>query len=139
IALEGLLDGDLSMSETHYYFDIITDTDSTLLVDYRPVIQTIVTDIHQEVSKKIISQRFHSSIVNMIVTVCQQLQSQFGNRPVVLSGGVFLNEFILVNTLIALRQQGIQVFSHRDVPTGDGGIALGQLAITSSIMKEFDS
>ena len=68
-------------------------------------------------------------MVNVIVKMCQKLHSMNGFEQVVLSGGVFLNEFMVANTLIELRKVGIKAFTHRTVPCGDGGIALGQLMV----------
>ena len=49
--------------------------------------------------------------------------------PVALSGGVFQNLLLLRLTLAGMRQQGLEVITHRRVPPNDGGIALGQLLV----------
>jgi hydrogenase maturation protein HypF len=48
---------------------------------------------------------------------------------VVLSGGVFQNEFLLRGVHEALTEAGMDVHAHRLVPANDGGVALGQAAI----------
>jgi hypothetical protein len=45
---------------------------------------------------------------------------------VALSGRVFQNEFLLTRTACKLENQGFRVFTHRQVPSNDGGISLGQ-------------
>jgi hydrogenase maturation protein HypF len=65
----------------------------------------------------------------MVLRVCQDLHANHPFNQVVLSGGVFLNEFLCVNTLIALRQAGITAYAHKNVPSNDGGISLGQVMV----------
>ena len=49
-----------------------------------------------------------------------------------LAGGVFLNEFLLVNCLVALRRAGFAAYSHQRVLPNDGGIALGQAMVAGA-------
>jgi hydrogenase maturation protein HypF len=55
---------------------------------------------------------------------------------VVLSGGIFQNKYILAMTEIMLKEKKFNYYSHKLVPTNDGGIALGQLAILSKKQNE---
>lgn len=75
------------------------------------------------------SRRFHSTIVDMIISVCIRLSKVCATRQVVLSGGVFLNEFILLNTVEGLHAAGLKPYFHHSVPTNDGGISLGQIVV----------
>ncbi|MEI8049363.1 MAG: hypothetical protein WCI92_18425, partial [Bacteroidota bacterium] len=52
-------------------------------------------------------------------------------NKVILSGGVFQNKYLLERTIQMLQKNKFNVYSHANVPTNDGGIALGQLAIAS--------
>jgi hydrogenase maturation protein HypF len=54
---------------------------------------------------------------------------------VVLSGGVFQNSILLTGLTRALEEKNFQVFSHRQVPTNDGGIALGQAVVAAATIK----
>ena len=49
--------------------------------------------------------------------------------PVVLSGGVFQNRFLLTGITSLLEEKGFTVYPHRQVSPNDEGICLGQLAI----------
>jgi hydrogenase maturation protein HypF len=60
---------------------------------------------------------------------CSQLKGRLvrGRRPrVALTGGCFANRLLLARTSDMLQDAGVAVHVHRHVPTGDGGIALGQ-------------
>jgi hydrogenase maturation protein HypF len=54
---------------------------------------------------------------------------------VVLSGGVFQNARLLTGLIPALAARGFEVYSHRLVPTNDGGIALGQAVIAAKSIE----
>ena len=53
-------------------------------------------------------------------------------KNVALSGGVFVNSFILTKIIDMLSKEGLKVLLHRFIPPGDGGIAMGQSLIALS-------
>jgi len=64
--------------------------------------------------------------------VCLRLRQATGLETVVLSGGVFLNALLTQETVAGLEQEGFRVYRHRRVPPNDGGLSLGQLAVTAA-------
>lgn len=127
IELEGLLQRDLDLSKDGYTFEYPGDE-----IDPRPVIRAIATDLEASVPLVDISRRFHTAVVGMVRDKCAAIAESCGVRQIVLSGGVFLNEFLLVNCLTALRRDGFEVHCHSQVPTNDGGIALGQVMVADA-------
>lgn len=105
---------------------------SPLQLDYRPAIRAIVADLVAGVPAATVSRRFHSGVVMAIVATCERLRARHGLDTVVLSGGVFLNEFLLVNSLVQLRQAGFKPYCHQQVPTNDGGISFGQAIVANA-------
>jgi len=73
--------------------------------------------------------RFHNGIADAIVRTCDRFRDH--STTVALSGGVFQNVLLLDRTVEALEQQGFRVLTHRNVPTNDGGISFGQVAVAS--------
>ena len=65
-----------------------------------------------------------------IAEIASRVAEDEGVRKVVLSGGVFANEFITEYILDYLSQRNLEVLRHGLVPPGDGGIALGQSVIS---------
>lgn len=91
----------------------------------------IVKDINNSLAVSVISEKFHNTMVAMILTVARRLKNESGIHKVVLSGGSFQNRYLLSKASELLHDAGFEVYSQQKVPTNDGGIALGQLAIAA--------
>jgi hydrogenase maturation protein HypF len=100
-----------------------------ITISFDPMVRSIVKDMGDNVAPGIISSRFHNTIVCVIADVCERIRKQDGLDVVALSGGVFQNLYLLTRTVAALEQKGFSVFTHEQVPTNDGGIALGQAVV----------
>ncbi|NPV84838.1 MAG: carbamoyltransferase HypF [Anaerolineae bacterium] len=96
-----------------------------------PLLQALITDWQRSVSAATISARFHNSLVQLCLTVCQIISSEMQCNTVVLSGGVWQNQFLLERTLKALQSEGFQVLIHKQVPPNDACISLGQAMIAA--------
>ena len=70
-----------------------------------------------------ISARFHNALAELALAVARRA----GGPQVVLSGGCFQNALLGDRVRRRLSQAGFSVYTHRRVPPGDGGIALGQV------------
>lgn len=126
IELEGLLGRDLRLAAPYRLSSLTGE------LDWRPTIRAIAADLAAGVPAADISRRFHSTIVATVLERCETVRAASGVRQVVLSGGVFLNEFLLVNCLIRLRRAGFAAYCHELTPTNDGGISLGQVMVASA-------
>jgi hydrogenase maturation protein HypF len=62
----------------------------------------------------------------MLADAAARAANLSGLGRVVLSGGCFANRLLLARISDMLHRSGVAVHVHRHVPTGDGGIALGQ-------------
>ena len=61
--------------------------------------------------------------------MCRQVGAERGIRQVVLGGGVFQNRVLLQRCCSELARSGLDVYVSRQVPTNDGGLALGQAVV----------
>ena len=75
-----------------------------------------------------IAAQFHNTIAAATAHVARAAARQHRGFPVVLTGGCFQNAR-LAETLVHDLSRHLTVYTHRDVPPGDGGIALGQVAV----------
>ena len=133
IELEGLLGRELSMSPAaeRYRFGARRGG-GPVEIDPRPVVRAVAADLAAGVDAATVSRRFHSAVVDMVTERCAEIRDVERVTDVALSGGVFLNEFLLVNCLVELRRAGFGAYCQRQVPTNDGGISLGQVVIADA-------
>ena len=96
-----------------------------------PFLQSILNDLDNKVNTPHIAARFHNTIIAMIENIAQRLRRSDDVHRIALSGGVWQNMFLLERTITRLRKSNFEVLWHRQVPTNDGGIALGQAAIAA--------
>jgi len=75
--------------------------------------------------------KFHNTIASITVDMCRLVARDSGINRVALSGGVFQNRLLFNLVSTTLENAGFQVYSHRLVPTNDGGISLGQAVIAN--------
>jgi hydrogenase maturation protein HypF len=114
-----------------YPFDVAPHA-RPLTVDTRPLIRAVNADRLAGVEPALIARRFHSSLTEIVTSVCLGIRRSTGLSDVVLSGGVFANALLTVEVTKAMAAEGFNVYRHRTVPPGDGGLSLGQLAVAAA-------
>ena len=62
------------------------------------------------------------------------VRERVGHLPVVLTGGCFQNARLAEGLKAALEPE-CKVYLHRQVPPGDGGIALGQMLVADATTR----
>jgi len=105
-------------------------------IDVRPMMRAIVEEIRQGVAREQIAGSFHWTIAEMLAVSCEYAQEQTGLQVVALSGGVFQNKMLLERLIERLEELAFQVYINRRVPTNDGGLSLGQLAIAATRLAD---
>jgi hydrogenase maturation protein HypF len=133
IAMEALLERDMRLAPCYAYS--LDDAEGAVGIDPAPLIRALLNDVRAGTNLAQISRRFHSTIVDIVCAICLRMRQAHAVQQIVLSGGVFLNEFLLVNALLRLQALGFSAYCHRTVPTNDGGIALGQVMVAHSIIS----
>ncbi len=100
-------------------------------IRFDATIRGIVNDLKEGVDIKIIASKFHNTIISVIFEAANSIRLREGIAKVVLSGGVFQNQYLLEGAIALLKAHDFEVYTHAAIPTNDGGIALGQIAIAS--------
>jgi hydrogenase maturation protein HypF len=118
--LEFAMDG--AETDEHYDLSLVTRHPS-LLLDWTPMIEAILTDVKRGVPVGEISAKFHNAMAEAIVQVAKHV----GQSRLVLSGGCFQNRYLAERAVKRLREEKFQPYWHQRVPPNDGGIALGQV------------
>ncbi len=130
IELEWLASGDVTADA--YPFEVVEEQ-SVWMIDTRPMIVAVAADLQRNISRAVVARKFHSTVVEMIATVCAKLRREnAGHGCVALSGGVFMNSLLTRELVARLERDGFHVLRHRLVPPNDGGVSLGQLAVAAA-------
>ncbi len=117
-----------AMGISLYPYEIIT-TGSINQISVKQMIAAIVQDVLNGRDISQISGTFHRTVSQITVDICRLLRDKFDISQVALSGGVFQNRMLLGLTIDNLEANGFCVYTNSKVPTNDGGISLGQVAI----------
>jgi hydrogenase maturation protein HypF len=113
-----------------YPFDIRPEG-SGWIIDTRPLFAAVVNDLSCAVPAGIVSQRFHAGLVDVLARTAKLIYGKTGLDNVCLSGGSFQNVFLLEHLKRRLEAEGLNVFTHSEVPCGDGGLSLGQALVAA--------
>jgi hydrogenase maturation protein HypF len=111
-------------------------TQVSININPSPTFSAILNDLHNDISKPVISARFHNGLSIMVTNVCLRMRKEFDTNEVVLSGGVWQNTTLLSLTLSRLSKEGFKLYIHSKVPSNDGGLALGQAAIGTQTIAD---
>jgi hydrogenase maturation protein HypF len=104
-------------------------------VRVRTAVEALIHDLSEGVPVSKISARFHNGVAASVLEICSRIRSETGIDEVALSGGVWQNITLLGRTLSLLKEDGFRVYLHREVPTNDGGLSLGQAVIAAARMR----
>jgi hydrogenase maturation protein HypF len=102
-------------------------------ISIAPIIQGVVEDLRSGLPAFIISRKFHNTLVHGCAELAAVIGKELRLDRVVLSGGCFQNRLLLEGLTQALAQRNLKVYSHCQVPTNDGGIALGQAVAGAAV------
>ncbi len=140
-ALAGLRQTVTYEAQAAIEFEAAVDNDETAaypfdyangIIDPAPLWAALLADRRARLPLSRLAARFHNGVAHMTRDVCRHLRADHGLDGVVLSGGVWQNMTLLRATLALLAADGFTVYSHRLVPSNDGGLALGQAAVATA-------
>ena len=96
------------------------------VIDTAPVIRGVVEDIEAGRGAARTSARFHTTVAAMLLAAAEKAFEQTHLNRICLAGGCFANDRLVRTLAPALERDGFEVYVHREVSPGDGGVALGQ-------------
>ena len=105
-----------------------------LRISVTPLWRPLVADVVNGVARPEIAARFHSAIAAAFIRAAFAAHSATGIRQVALSGGCMHNRRLVSLLRSGLEAQGSEVFQHRKVSPGDGGLSYGQAAVAAAIL-----
>ena len=81
-----------------------------------------------------LSARFHRTLIDVLGRAAAWTCDRHGLGDVVLGGGCFQNEILVVGLEKALVDAGLEVWRPRELPAGDGAVALGQAVVAAAAL-----
>ncbi len=102
---------------------------SVLLMDAAPVFAALLDDMQAGVPVSVIAARFHGAFVCAIADVAELVRATYGIEVMALSGGVFMNRYLLERTLARLQERSFTVALNKELPPNDASISYGQAVL----------
>jgi hydrogenase maturation protein HypF len=96
----------------------------------------LVEDLRSGVSRARIAARFHAGVADGFVRAAVLARTAAGMNRVALSGGCMHNRRLARLLRTKLEVEGFEVFQHRRVSPGDGGLSYGQIAVAVARLRE---
>ena len=127
-----------------YKIDIVKNTatknstahdTSVLLFDIKSMLSSILEDLSNDVETCVISLNFHNAIIEAMCNVALVANQLYCLKQVALSGGCFMNRYLIEQSIEQLTKCGFNVAINRDVPCNDGGISLGQAYVGANMIN----
>lgn len=109
----------------------LSEAGGLLQIDARPLFRAIVEDLLRGATAGEISQRFHDGLVATLAAIARILRKRTSLNTICLSGGTFQNACLANGLEHQLLSDGFEVYTHSQVPAGDGGISLGQTVVAA--------
>jgi hydrogenase maturation protein HypF len=107
------------------------DEKQDLVADWEPMFRLLLADLARKLPVGIISARFHNALADLALDIARSAKLD----KVVLSGGCFQNALLTERVYNRLHKAGFSVYLHKEVPPGDGGIALGQIYVAALLNR----
>jgi len=105
-------------------------------VDFCPLFPELLSDIKSGREKTFLAKRFHDTVVQALIDTVQIVSGNSLIDTIALSGGTWLNPYLLKKTCYELEKLKFKVLLHEKVPPNDGGLSLGQAAVAYWRWKE---
>jgi len=100
-----------------------------------PLWRGLIDDLQNGASKARIAARFHAAVAEGFVRAAMLERTATGVNQVALSGGCMHNRRLARLLRSKLEAHGFEVFQHRNVSPGDGGLSYGQAMVAAARLK----
>lgn len=104
-------------------------------INFAPLVREMVRRIRGGESFERMAVRFHTALAELFIAAAHSARITTGIGTVALSGGVYQNALFFEYMVRRLSEEGFRVLSHCEVPTNDGGLALGQAVIADAVSR----
>ena len=128
IELEMHIDEDVD----DFYSDALPARMAKGALDWRPLIRALVEDVQRSEPVGRMAAHFHRTLAELFIRAAEHAREATGLCRVGLSGGVYQNKYFFEYMVQRLQDEDFDVLTHSQLPTNDGGLALGQIVIANA-------
>jgi len=96
----------------------------------------LLDDLRAGTSKALIAARFHAVVAAKFTRTAVLARNATGVNQVALSGGCMHNRRLARLLRSGLETEGFEVYQHRNVSPGDGGLSYGQIAVAAATLSQ---
>jgi len=102
------------------------------IIDTSDLMLNMIEKLEEGIDKRILAYHVQYALGEALGKVAVKAVKTCSTKPIIaVSGGAAVNDIILKAIVDVAKENDIEVFVNRKVPPGDGGIALGQVAIAA--------
>ena len=101
--------------------------------------RALIDDLRRGVSQERIAARFHAGISEGFIWAVANAREKTGIKIVAMSGGCLHNRRLARLLREGLEEEGFEVYRHRAVSPGDGGLSYGQAVVAASVLARKSS
>lgn len=114
-----------------YPINLQADDGSGMLITTRSLFEAVIADLRKGAPVAAVSRRFHNGLVEVFARAAASIRERTSLNRICLSGGTFHNTYLMESLSAKLGALGFEVFTHSEVPAGDGGLSLGQALVAA--------
>jgi len=118
-----------------YSFDL-KPNETPYVVSFSRTIREILSDLESGLSSRVVSAKFHNTLVGVILRVARKTKRDWGIDRIALSGGVFLNGVLLGRAVSRLEREGFRVFRPVMYSPNDESLSVGQIGYALARLKK---
>jgi hydrogenase maturation protein HypF len=112
------------------------DAREPLRISIAQLWRELLDDLRNDVSKARIAARFHAGVAEGFARAAVLARAATGVNQVALSGGCMHNRRLARLLRTRLEAEGFEVYQHRNVSPGDGGLSYGQVAVAAAMLSQ---
>ena len=110
----------------------IARRDGLVVYDPRPTLRELLGCLAAGEPAARLAARFQETVASVTRSFVGEIGRETGLKTVVLSGGVFQNQWLATTLVRRLNRDGFEVHTNQKVPANDGGISYGQAAVAAA-------
>jgi hydrogenase maturation protein HypF len=118
-----------------YVPSLIEEGSAPIILDARPMIRSVVTDIDEGVPADTIAMRFLLGLADATADALLRIAARHRVAAVGLAGDTFAGPLLRRLTAEALERGGARVLLAQRLPAGDEGISFGQATIAARLER----